>query len=98
VQKAKPQAGSPSIARAAVEQPEDPPAPRFREEHREVVVHNYKDKDVEVQVNESLPRDCEFLQPGEHFTDEAKKTGTLTVSVPAKGTTTVSYRIKHRIG
>ncbi len=40
---------------------------------------------------------CVFLQDCEHFTAEAKKSGLLTVKVPASGTATVNYRIKHRI-
>ncbi len=87
-------------ASASPTPPEDKPAPapRFREEHREIVVYNFKDKDVEVQLSEMLPsREVEYLSASEHFTDAAKKSGKLSVTVSAKGQTKLNYRIKYRI-
>jgi hypothetical protein len=68
---------------------------RFREEGRELVVHNYKDTEVEVSVREHIPANAEFIKHCEHFTDEAKKGGTFKVKIPAKGKTTVSYQIRY---
>ncbi len=69
--------------------------PRFREEERELVLHNYKDKDVDVVVTESVPHNAEVLKQSHEFAEF--KQGNWKVSVPAKGSTTVSYRIKFRI-
>ena len=74
------------------------PAPRYREEHREIVVYNFKDKDVEIQLSEIFPSwEQEFLSASEHFTDAVKKSGKLTVQVAAKGQTKLNYRIKFRL-
>lgn len=69
--------------------------PRFREEERELVIHNYKDKEVDVLVSESIPHNAEVLKQSHEFAEF--KQGSWKVSVPAKGSTTVSYRIKFRI-
>lgn len=71
--------------------------PRYREEERELVLHNYKDKEVSVLVSESVPHNAEFLKKSHDFAEFAQGNGSWKVAVPAKGSTTVTYRIKYRI-
>lgn len=74
--------------------------PRYAEEDREIVIHNYKDKDVEVQVTDHLPtNELEFLKTIDeaHNLVQSQGSGTFTVSVPKGGKTTVKYSIKYRV-
>lgn len=80
------------------------PKPRFREEEREIVLHNFKDEAVEVIVHENVPHNAEFLKKSQDFAkfNAGQGNGTFKVSVPAKsekvcGSATVRYRIKYRI-
>lgn len=80
------------------------PKPRFREEEREIVLHNFKDEAVEVIVHENVPHNAEFLKKSQDFAkfNAGQGNGTFKVSVPAKsekvcGSASVRYRIKYRI-
>lgn len=73
-----------------------PVKPLFREEEREVTIHNYKDTAVEVLVSEAFPQNAEFIKRPE-FVDSNQTSGVVRVTVPAKGKHVVSYRIKYRI-
>ena len=73
------------------------PAPRYREEERQVTIQNYKDKDVEVLVSESYHPEAEFLRKSQDFAEQAHGSGLFRVQVPAKGKATITYRIKFRI-
>ncbi len=74
--------------------------PRFREEEREIVFFNFKDKDVEVKVQDGVPPDAEFIKPLEGVKNLASAGGahSYTVTVPKAGQTKLTYRIKYRIG
>jgi len=74
--------------------------PRFREEEREIVIFNYKDKDVEVRVQDSMPHDAEFIKALDGVKALATTGGvsSYAVVVPKNGQAKVSYRIKYRIG
>lgn len=75
-------------------------APRFRKESRELVLFNYKDKEVEVVVSDSLPQDAEFVKPiGSSVKNLSTTAGaaTFAVAVPAGGEVKVAYTIKFRI-
>lgn len=77
---------------------EKKPAPRFREEEREVTIHNYKDKAVEVLVFENFRyKNVQVLQKSQDFAEETQGSGTFKIKVPAKGKASVSYRIKWQI-
>jgi hypothetical protein len=75
-------------------------APRFREEEREIVLYNYKDKDVEVKVQDAIPHEAEFIKPLSGVRELVAVGGMSSygVTVPKGGQAVVSYRIKHRIG
>jgi hypothetical protein len=80
------------------------PKPRFREEEREIVLHNFKDEAVEVIVHENVPHNAEFLTKSQDFAkfNAGQGNGTFKVTVPAKsekacGSASVKYRIKYRI-
>ena len=78
----------------------DKPAPRYREEERQIEVFNYKDRDVEVVVSEYLPtNELEFIKPidGVKSFTEVQGSGTIVVAVPKNGSVTVSYAIKFRV-
>jgi hypothetical protein len=86
----------------AGETPKEPveKKPRFREEEREIVLLNFKDKDVDVKVQDSLPHEVEFIKPLDGVKNLASAGGahTFTVSVPKSGQVKLTYRIKYRIG
>lgn len=71
--------------------------PRYREEQREITIYNYKDRPVEVLIQEQLPNDFTWLQKTHDLFDEGPNSGTFSVEVPAGGTTVVSYGIRWRI-
>jgi hypothetical protein len=74
--------------------------PRYAEEDRELVIHNYKDKDVEVQVTDQLPSfELQFLKAidGVNNLVQAQGAGSFTVNVPKGGKTVVTYTIKYRV-
>jgi hypothetical protein len=74
--------------------------PRYATEERELVVENFKDKDVEVQVTDSLPTfELEFTKPidGVKGLVQVQGSGTFTVAVPKGGKTKVVYAIKYRV-
>jgi hypothetical protein len=67
------------------------------------VLINYKDKTVDVFVEEHLPQEVQFLEPistqVKSFNhNKANGSSNFTVNVPANGQTTVRYSIKYRIG
>jgi hypothetical protein len=86
----------------AGETPKEPveKKPRFREEEREIVFFNFKDKDVDVKVQDSVPQEAEFVKPLEGVKNLVTTGGahSFTVSVPKGGQVKLTYRIKHRIG
>jgi len=74
--------------------------PRYAEEDRELVIENFKDRAVEVQVTDSLPNnELQFIKEidGAKSFKKVHSQGQYTVSVPAGGKTTVTYTIKYRI-
>jgi hypothetical protein len=89
---------SAAVAPAAAKKPEK--KPRYCNEERELVIENFKDKDVEVQITDSLPTyEFEFTKPIEGVKGlvEAQGSGTFTVTVPKGGKTKVVYAIKYRV-
>ncbi len=87
-----------SVAPAAKKKPEK--KPRYCTEERELVVENFKDKDVEVQVTDSLPTfEFEFTKPidGVKGLVHTQGSGAFTVAVPKGGKTKVVYAIKYRV-
>jgi hypothetical protein len=83
-----------SHRRGAADESNDQPA-QFREEERELTVHNYKGESVEVLVSESIPQDAEFLsQPeGHEFTADSNGS-TVKVTVAANSSKTLRYRLR----
>lgn len=85
------------------DKPVEKPAkkPRYRTETREVVVFNYKDKDVDVLVQDTVPGEVEFTKPiggnGVKNINTAGGAASYLVTVPAGGETKVKYTIKYRI-
>jgi hypothetical protein len=85
------------------DKPVEKPAkkPRYRTETREVVVFNYKDKDVDVLVQDTVPGEVEFTKPiggnGVKNVNTAGGAASYLVTVPAGGETKVKYTIKYRI-
>ena len=77
---------------------EDEGPARYREEERQLTVHNYKGEAVEVLVSEYVPENAEFLNQPEGYTIAQEPTGaTLRVKVPAKGKTTLTYRLRWQL-
>lgn len=67
----------------------------FREEERELTVHNYKAEAVEVVVAEYVPENAEWLKQPENCGFTAEQNGaTLRVKVEPKGKTTLRYRVR----
>jgi hypothetical protein len=85
------------IARQAAQKPADSdeePA-TFREEEREVVVHNFKDEPVEVLVYEDLPNEPEWLKtPEQELVRESAGSAAFRVKVGAKDKVTLCYRLR----
>jgi len=73
--------------------------PRFREEEREIVLYNYKDRDVEVKVQENIPHNATMIKELQGVKGFATAGGatSFTVAVPKNGKTTLTYRIKYQI-
>jgi hypothetical protein len=93
-----PAAMAASVAPAAAKKPEK--KPRYCTEERELVIENFKDKDVEVQVTDTLPSfELEFTKPIEGVKGlvQAQGAGSFTVVVPKGGKTKVVYAIKYRV-
>jgi len=82
------------------EEKEEEKKPRFREEERELVLFNFKDRDVEVKVQEAVPHDAEYIKELKGITALAVAGGatSFVVSVPKGGQVNLTYRIKYRIG
>jgi hypothetical protein len=91
---------TPSVAAATIAPVEEKPAPRYRQEERELVLFNYKDKDVEVEVSEQLPtNELQFIKAIEgvkSFTHNHSN-GSIVVAVPKGGSVKVAYAIKFRV-
>ena len=93
-------AAVPATAAAPAKAKKPEKKPRYCSEERELVVENFKDKDVEVQVTDSLPTfELEFTKhiDGVKGLVQAQGSGTFTVTVPAGGKTKVVYAIKYRV-
>jgi len=91
---------APDAAATVVPAEKKKEAPRFRQESRELVLFNYKDKEVDVVVSDSLPQDAEFVKPiGSSVKNLSTTAGaaTFAVAVPAGGEVKVAYTIKFRI-
>ncbi len=73
------------------------PKPRFREEQREITLYNFKDKGVQVIVQESLPHGYSFLDKTHELTSDSENSGTFTIDVPANGQVTIGYGIRWKI-
>jgi hypothetical protein len=76
---------------------EKTPKPRFREETREITVYNFKDREVQVLVHETLPHGFTWLQKTHDLLEDAENSGVFTLDVPAGRSVTVSYGIRWRI-
>lgn len=95
-----PDAAAESTAVVAPAEKKKKEAPRFRVESRELVLFNFKDKEVEVVVADSIPQDAQFVKPiGSSVKNLSTTPGaaTFTVAVPAGGEVKVAYTIKFRI-
>lgn len=111
-----PDVGSPAVHRVEIATDENPAEadeagakgkkkerPRFRTEVREVVVFNFKGKEVDVLVQDALPPKATFVKPISAAADAVKKIDkadglvSYVVTVPAGGETVVAYTIKYRI-
>ena len=69
----------------------------FREEERQLTVHNYKAEAVEVLVSESIPQDAEFIsQPEGHQLAADNSGSTVKVPVAPNSSTTLRYRLRFR--
>lgn len=93
-------AAVPATAAAPAKAKKPEKKPRYCSEERELVVENFKDKDVEVQVTDTLPTfELEFTKPIEGVKGlvQAQGSGTFTVTVPKGGKTKVVYAIKYRV-
>jgi hypothetical protein len=93
-------AAVPAAAAAPAKAKKPEKKPRYCSEERELVIENFKDKDVEVQVTDTLPTfELEFTKPIEGVKGlvQAQGAGTFTVSVPKGGKTKVVYAIKYRV-
>lgn len=88
----------PEQADAESSDSETPKAPRYRTEERKLVVSNFKDENVCVLVQESLPG-CEFelLSADQRFAEQTADEGVFIVEVPANGSRTISYTLKWRL-
>ncbi len=73
------------------------PKPRFREELREVKVFNFKDKAVQVIVQEQLPHGYKFLDKTHDLVEDSETSGTFTVDVPAGDSVTIAYGVRWKI-
>jgi len=73
--------------------------PRFREEEREIVLYNFKDRDVEVKVQENIPHNATMIKEIQGVKGFANAGGatSFSVAVPKNGKTTLTYRIKYQI-
>jgi hypothetical protein len=72
-------------------------ADRVNESAFEITLRNHKDKDVTVDVVESLPGDWEVLQKSHDFEKRDARTIVFSVPVPKDGEVKVTYRIRVRI-
>jgi hypothetical protein len=62
----------------------------------EIELKNGKDEDVEVKVVEPLPGDWKMLSSSHKYTRESASTASWSVAVPAKGSSTLTYRVRVR--
>jgi len=72
-------------------------ADRVNESAFEITLRNHKDKDVTVDVVESLPGDWEVLQKSHDFEKRDARTIVFSVPVPKDGEVKVTYRIRVRM-
>lgn len=93
-------AGAAQVRQAVVEEPKVV-IPRFRVENRELTVFNYKDREVDVVVEDGIPHEAEFVKPiggaAVKSVVAAARSSSFVVTVPAGGETKVKYTIKYRI-
>lgn len=71
--------------------------PRFREEVREITIYNFKDRDVQVLVQETLPHGFTWLEKTHELVEDGQNSGNFTVDVPAGGSVKVGYGIRWQI-
>jgi len=85
------------VAEGAGKKAKKEPKPRFREEQREITLYNFKDKPVQVIVQEQLPHGYSFLDKTHELISDNENSGTFTVDVPANGQSKVGYGIRWKI-
>ncbi len=85
------------VAEGAGKQAKKEPKPRFRQEQREITLYNFKDKPVQVIVQEQLPHGYSFLDKTHELVGDTENSGTFTVDVPANGQVTIGYAIRWKI-
>ena len=85
------------VLEGAGKQAKKEPKPRFREEQREVKLFNFKDKPVQVIVQEQLPHGFKFLDKSHELVQDNENSGTFTVEVPAGESITIAYGIRWKI-
>ncbi len=73
---------------------------RFREEEREVTVHNFKaDQAVEVLVSEYVPENAEWISKpeGHELTLKSSDSAVIAIKVEPKSKTVVRYRLRWQL-
>ncbi|MCC7532237.1 MAG: hypothetical protein IT342_27285 [Candidatus Melainabacteria bacterium] len=85
------------VAEGAGKKARKEPKPRFREEQREITVYNFKDRDVQVQIQETLPHGFTWLDKTHELFEDSETSGVFTVDVPAGQSVTVGYGIRWKI-
>ncbi len=85
------------VAEGAGKKEKKQPKPRFREEQRETTVYNFKDRPVQVLIQESLPQNFTWLDKTHELISDSETSGVFTVDVPAGGSVTVGYAIRWKI-
>ncbi len=85
------------VAEGAGKKAKKEPKPRFRQEQREITVYNFKDRDVQVLVQEQLPHGFTWLDKTHELAEDSENSGVFTVDVPAGQSVTVGYGIRWKI-
>jgi hypothetical protein len=67
---------------------------RIHESAFEITLKNGKDQPVDVTVQENLPGDWDILQESQPHEKESAATVSWNVKVSAKGTATLTYRVR----
>ena len=85
------------VAEGASKKAKKEPKPRFREEQREITIYNFKDRAVQVQVQETLPHGFTWLDKTHELIEDSENSGVFTVDVPAGETVTIGYGVRWKI-